>query len=67
METGSPAILLQQYLAVMTKGSCDVAEDEFFDINNFAPKKAFLSASIKGRECFVTVESFSHQFAKGCF
>ncbi|CAB3987504.1 Hypothetical predicted protein [Paramuricea clavata] len=47
MDTGSPTVLLQQYLAVMTKGSCETAGEEIFDISNFAPRKAFLSASIK--------------------
>jgi hypothetical protein len=48
MDTGSPTVLLQQYLAVMTKGSCRSTGDETFDISNFPPKKAYLSASIKG-------------------
>jgi hypothetical protein len=48
MNTGSPTVLLQQYLAVVTKGSCETAGDEMFDISDFEPRKAFLSASVKG-------------------
>ena len=48
MDTGSPTVLLQQYLAVLTKGSCETTGEEIFDINNYLPKKAYLSSSIKG-------------------
>jgi hypothetical protein len=61
MDTGSPTVLLQQYLAVMTKGSCETAGDEIFDISNFAPRKVFLSASIKG-DCLGILEIIVQAF-----
>lgn len=50
MNTGNPTSLFQQYLAVLTKGSCTVSENEIFDINLLPAKKAFLAPSIKGLE-----------------
>ena len=34
----------------MTKGSCETAGNDVFDISNFPPRKAFLSASLKGND-----------------
>ena len=52
MDTGSPTVLLQQYLGVATKGTCTNSENDNFDINQFDRRKALLAASIKGTVIF---------------
>lgn len=47
MDNGDPSCILQQYLNVATKGSCQ-SNKEIYDLNEFPLKSAFLSASIKG-------------------
>ena len=47
MDNGDPSCILQQYLNVATKGSCQ-SNKEIYDLNEFPLKSAFLFASIKG-------------------
>ena len=46
--SGNPASLLECYLSVITKGSCNVEENGRFTVNDFDVRHAYIAASIKG-------------------
>ncbi|XP_066295350.1 DENN domain-containing protein 10-like [Branchiostoma lanceolatum] len=45
--TGSPAAMLQFYLAVVTRGSCQSEENGNFLVKEFDPRKAYAAGSVK--------------------
>ncbi len=46
--TGNPAKLLEQYLSVVTKGSCQGEDNGTFIVQEFDQKRAYAGGSIKG-------------------
>ena len=46
--TGSPASLLESYLAVATRGKCKSHDNGIFVSTEFDPRHAFVAASVKG-------------------
>ena len=51
--TGNPAKLLEQYLSVLTKGSCQSEDNGTFLVQEFDEKRAYAGGSIKGNSILI--------------
>ena len=49
MFSGNPAAMLESYLSVVTKGSCNGEENGMFSTKDYDIRQAFAAGSIKGR------------------
>ncbi|KAK3095695.1 hypothetical protein FSP39_017705 [Pinctada imbricata] len=46
--TGSPSSMLESYLAVTTKGTCQTEENGKFSVKEYSAKRAYANAKLKG-------------------
>ena len=48
LQTGSAAAMLERYLSVLTRGTCNSDENGKFSVNDYGAKEAYAKSQIKG-------------------
>ena len=49
LQTGSAAVMLENYLAVLTQGVCPSDESGYFNISGYSARNVFYQSSVGGK------------------